>query len=528
MYSNSVLESDIKEAKDQARVDSYIKKIENISNNIELTDIFTEILSDDEVAFLLTRISQNSIFLKYFPEFYEENIYGESVINCQQNNMYHNYGVFLHTLIAVANVGNLKNTSGDWQRKILKWTMLLHDIGKPYVKFIKEDSTDSFVGHEERSCELAINILERFNFSVEEKTIILKLIKYHDTFLNEGEAIFENLKFLAEELENKKELFNLLIDVKESDAKAKTEEVYKKFLVTKKKYIDFYNKYFTIEDEDIHEDIIVNTPKEEILENIVDLNVNKVSKIEKVSDIEYDNIIESILKKQNISVLYQPIIDIERKKVEFYEAFSKIEYSKAIDMKDFLKYIKELSSYNKIQQMLFINILEKFEDIKIKDINVVSANIDFDSYMKYINKPRIYDVMNRITLIMEASNYEKDNYGDFNEKIKKIKAKNGKVLIDNFGKGIMGTSELKMLDFDYVKPSIEIINNLENKENIELLKEILKICEAKDAKLVAFGVETKEQYLKLKEFGIRYFQGYFFDYPSYNITTLSQDIIKKI
>ena len=135
MYSNSVLESDIKEAKDQARVDSYIKKIENISNNIELTDIFTEILSDDEVAFLLTRISQNSIFLKYFPEFYEENIYGESVINCQQNNMYHNYGVFLHTLIAVANVGNLKNTSGDWQRKILKWTMLLHDIeiGRAHV-----------------------------------------------------------------------------------------------------------------------------------------------------------------------------------------------------------------------------------------------------------------------------------------------------------------------------------------------------------------------------------------------------------
>jgi len=95
-----------------------------------LTETYTNILCDENVAFILTKVSQDPIFRRQFPEFYEVNKYGENVINCQQNSPYHKYGVFKHILTTIEAVGNPQIPIGDWQKKVLKWTMLLHDIGK--------------------------------------------------------------------------------------------------------------------------------------------------------------------------------------------------------------------------------------------------------------------------------------------------------------------------------------------------------------------------------------------------------------
>ena len=213
--------NDIMDIKEVAKLNGIISKLKMYNNNpVELTKVYTNVLFDDNVSFILTKISQDQIFASQFPEFYEVNAYGENMINCQQNSQFHKYGTFKHTLATIEFVGNPQIPIGDWQKRILKWTMLLHDIGKPYVKTIAEDGTESFAGHDDKSVELAGPILDRFYFSEEEKRIILTLIKYHDRFLNEGEITNDNMKFLASELNNNKELFYLLLVVKEADAYA--------------------------------------------------------------------------------------------------------------------------------------------------------------------------------------------------------------------------------------------------------------------------------------------------------------------
>ena len=148
--------------KETARIKKIISQLYMYDNDIkQLTNIYTNILLEDNVCFILTKISQDKIFLKHFPEFYEKNEFGENVINCQQNSEYHKYGVFKHILHTVETVGTSQQIPlGDWQLKLLKWTMLLHDIGKPYVKKINEDGTDSFAGHDDKSVELATGILD--------------------------------------------------------------------------------------------------------------------------------------------------------------------------------------------------------------------------------------------------------------------------------------------------------------------------------------------------------------------------------
>lgn len=271
----------------EAEVKNLIDGLELFSDNPKmLTNAYTDILTSDNVVYLVTRISQNSILSKHFPELYIQNENGESVINCQQNSPYHRYGVFRHILYTVEYVGkdNLKYSKHDL--KLLKWTMFLHDIGKPFVKTTNTEGRDSFAGHDDVSVELAEQILNRFDFSEQEKKIVLTLIKYHDRYLNEGELTQDNLEFLAQELEDKKELFEFLIEVKTADNKAKSIDVYNKFLTILPKYEEFASNYF--KNIEIGNDEVMFINMEEPLisdEEIIGNNLNLISKnlIEKQS-----------------------------------------------------------------------------------------------------------------------------------------------------------------------------------------------------------------------------------------------------
>lgn len=287
---------------DTDMIDEIVFKLNSTEDKKVLTKLYTDILNDENVLNIFLRITKEQFFIRHFPEFYIENIYGENAINCIQNSIYHKYGVFRHIIATIEEIGKYSMSIGEEERKILKWTMLLHDIGKPSVKLINE-GRESFNGHDEKSYEMSINILNRFYFTDEEKHIILTLIRYHDRFLNEGEITYDNMKKLAEVLDNKRELFYLLIEVKDADAKSKSIEVYNKYKLTKNKYLDFANSYFENIEQNSDTNINVNS-----IESNVKTNETK----QKVDDSEYDKILEDIINKKGIITLYQSIIDIEK------------------------------------------------------------------------------------------------------------------------------------------------------------------------------------------------------------------------
>lgn len=546
-YSNiDNIKADLMDARESARVDKIISNLNMYSENIEmLTNEYTDILNDDNSMYILTKISQNEIFMRHFPEFYVKNQYGEDVINCQQNSPYHRYGVFKHILYTIEFVGDPQVKVGDWHKMLLKWTMLLHDIGKPYVKIIREDGTDSFAGHDDKSVELAIGILDRFSFTKEEKNIILTLIKYHDKFLNEGEITYDNLKFLAGELEEKKELFYLLINVKDADARAKSIDVYNTYKLTRNKYLEFANNYFehtdianTINDNTVRvynydtSDIAIagdgsaNNSDESIVSNS---NVALTDEEQSIKNRQLDNLIEEVLNKKKIGVLYQPIIDLETESVEGYETYSIIEDNKNINITEFLKYSKDSEKYDKIQQILFINAVESFEQVDTKEADKIFANIDIESYEKYVNKPRIYDMFQRNPLTMEIHNYEKFDLSTLQAKIQNIRQRGAKIALDHFGIGVMKIDDLKMLTLDYVKPDISLIRDIHKDEvKQRFLQELSTFCLSKEIDVVAVGIEQKEELDFIKSIGIRYVQGYYFSYPIYSIDIINDKISKII
>lgn len=94
------------------------------------------------------------------------------LIKTEQNMPWHLYNVGIHTIKAMENIDN---------DKILRWTMLLHDIGKPSTKSTDQKGQHHFFNHAEISMNIADKILNRYKFSIRDMEKIKKLIFYHDT-----------------------------------------------------------------------------------------------------------------------------------------------------------------------------------------------------------------------------------------------------------------------------------------------------------------------------------------------------------
>lgn len=90
--------------------------------------------------------------------------------NFNQNNKYHIYDVWEHTLHVI------ENTPNDL---ILRLTALFHDVGKPDTYELGEDNQGHFYTHPIKSVEITEQVLVRLRYSNQIKDNVLQLIKEH-------------------------------------------------------------------------------------------------------------------------------------------------------------------------------------------------------------------------------------------------------------------------------------------------------------------------------------------------------------
>ncbi len=509
------------DATEKGRLRNIINNLNMYADNMKIiTEIYTNVLLDESVSYFLPKITQQDVFMRHFPELYVYNEYGENLFNCEQNSKYHRYSVFYHIVASIENANVSEISIADWQKKIIKWAMFLHDIGKPYVKKVAEDGTETFTGHDEKSIDLAQAILSRFDFTENEKNIIYTLIKYHDKYLRLEEITQENLTFLANELNNDRDLFYLLINVKDADAKAKSTEAYNEFKVIKEKFYEFANTYFATENR---QNIELKKTKaknqiEEIEEPVVE---------EKLTAKDIKEIIDEIITKKTIRIKYQPIVDLKTHEVYAYEALSQINASKKIRIDKLLEIAKDYDDYDKLQQILFTNAVEQFENVINRESRKIMANIDYTSYVKYINKPRIYDMMARNKVVIEFKNYENKDLTELQDTIQTIHLKGGEVAFDNFNLDKFSIEDLCYLDIDYIIPDMSFIKNINKDfEKQKYINNLVTYTISKDINLIAVGVENKNILDTLKLVGVRLVQGYYFGKPSYDINMIKDDLDK--
>ena len=95
----------------------------------------------------------------------------DDMVGVKQNTPHHKYDVAAHTVHALQNVKN---------DKVLRLTMLFHDMGKQVMKTTDENGRDHFKGHAIASEQIAKTVMKRLKFDNDTIRKVTKLVAYHD------------------------------------------------------------------------------------------------------------------------------------------------------------------------------------------------------------------------------------------------------------------------------------------------------------------------------------------------------------
>lgn len=91
-----------------------------------------------------------------------------------------------------------------------------------------------------------------------------------------------------------------------------------------------------------------------------------------------------------------------------------------------------------------------------------------------------------------------------------------RVALDDFGAGWAGLGLLADVQVDAVKIDIDLIRGIYNRPRaLAIVESIAKLSESLHFNLIAEGVETFDEYLALRDCGIKLMQGYLFARPGF-------------
>ncbi len=164
------------------------------------------------------RLGLTAVFL---PEF-------DRAMETPQNNRFHIYSVGEHTIRTMHNIA---------PDRILRLTMLLHDIAKPRTRTVDGNGTDHFRGHGPLGAQMAKDIMRRLRMDNETIRKVSRLVYYHDWLYP---AEIKNVRRAANELGE--ELFEAFLKVQRADTMAKSDYLKKERLENLEKQSSLFQK----------------------------------------------------------------------------------------------------------------------------------------------------------------------------------------------------------------------------------------------------------------------------------------------
>ena len=228
--------------------------------------------------------------------------------------------------------------------------------------------------------------------------------------------------------------------------------------------------------------------------------------------------IKNGVKNDSFKGYFQPIVNTKTKEVYKYEAL--IRYIEkdgtVVSPFKFLDIAKKAKLYPNIIKIM---INEAFNLI-IKKNKRVAVNISFEDIASENTMKYIYSTIEKykeFAHLLEFEILESEEISDFSEVFKfieKVKAYGCNVGVDDFGAGYSNFNMLVNLKISYVKIDGSLIKSIDSSENQKIIvKTITEFAKRFGFATVAEFVSSEEIYNQIKEIGVDYCQGYYFDAP---------------
>ncbi len=225
------------------------------------------------------------------------------------------------------------------------------------------------------------------------------------------------------------------------------------------------------------------------------------------------------------ALVYQPILNMENSQLVGLEALIRWKRKDhgLVSPAEFIPLIEEMGLITSLDKWVMKNAIRQLKlwidnpylnsDVSLS-INLSASSFLDAAYMDEINKTLSNDYELRKHVKLEITEHtlmeDIDNVKDI---LAQFRAQGVKILIDDFGTGYSSLSYLHELPIDILKIDRSFIENLPNDHSEFMVKTIVSLAHNLGLKIIAEGVETREQANYLRSANCEYAQGYFFDKP---------------
>ena len=240
--------------------------------------------------------------------------------------------------------------------------------------------------------------------------------------------------------------------------------------------------------------------------------------------IEHD--LRTAIANHQLSVFYQPVVDARNNIIEGFEALLRWQHptmgyispDRFVPIAESTGQIKKLGRWVlehaclQIQQWNQcyspdrpLSIAVNFSGAEIVRSDIVET-IDEVLYFSGVSPAQLHVEVTETMLVAQKTRAR--------ESIEKIRKTGVSVSIDDFGKGYCSLTYLQDFDFDILKIDKDFVQDMEGEgKGLQLVRMLTSLAEELDMKVVAEGVETKEQLDLLIGMKCSLIQGYYFSCP---------------
>jgi diguanylate cyclase (GGDEF)-like protein/PAS domain S-box-containing protein len=249
---------------------------------------------------------------------------------------------------------------------------------------------------------------------------------------------------------------------------------------------------------------------------------NMYLKLKRKTQIE--RILRTAIENDEFIINYQPQYDAQNNQIFGFEALLRLNNKELgfISPLEFIPIAEEYGHITKIGQWVLkesciqaVKWLEKGYSFKSMSVNISSVDLQVPNFLEYVEEiinntginPKILELEITETVLMESL--------DSSIAILKQLMNMGiRIALDDFGTGYSSLSYLRKIPINTLKIDKSFIDNItSNQKEESIINNIIQMAHSLELKVVAEGVEIKEQLSILKEMECDYIQGYYFSKP---------------
>lgn len=245
--------------------------------------------------------------------------------------------------------------------------------------------------------------------------------------------------------------------------------------------------------------------------------------------------LDRLLYKEEIKYFMQPIVETKGCQVYGYEMLMRSPIPELAIPSDIVKMSRIQSELYQLERVTWFKAMETYVS-KIREglierdkkvfINSVGSYMMSDEDIQIFENTYSQYLSN---IVLELTESEEGNEEYSSKKARVMKEWGGMLAIDDFSKGYNVDSILVYLNPEIIKVDMSIIRNIDQDPNRQkLLDNIISYAETRDIKILAEGIETKEELKMVIEHGVDLLQGYYISHPESNPEPVRTQVLEEI